>query len=88
LHKKSATSARAAAHSAAHFGKEPVMTARNLLSAHLERQEQAKQLGLLSQTAASWVCGLLLAGVVFFSGSLYVLNPAHSDRRRALGEPD
>jgi uncharacterized membrane protein YgdD (TMEM256/DUF423 family) len=31
------------------------------------------RLGLLSQNTASWVCALLLAGVVFFSGSLYVL---------------
>ncbi len=29
--------------------------------------------GLLSQTAAVWVCALLLAGVVLFSGSLYLL---------------
>lgn len=29
--------------------------------------------GILSQTAASWVCALLLAGIVVFSGSLYLL---------------
>jgi uncharacterized membrane protein YgdD (TMEM256/DUF423 family) len=29
--------------------------------------------GLLSPTAGSWVCGLLLAGIVIFSGSLYAL---------------
>jgi uncharacterized membrane protein YgdD (TMEM256/DUF423 family) len=29
--------------------------------------------GFLSQTQASWVCGLLAAGIVLFSGSLYVL---------------
>jgi uncharacterized membrane protein YgdD (TMEM256/DUF423 family) len=29
--------------------------------------------GYLSQTQSSWVCGLLAAGVVLFSGSLYVL---------------
>lgn len=31
------------------------------------------RLGLLSQHAASWVCALLLAGVLIFSGSLYLL---------------
>jgi uncharacterized membrane protein YgdD (TMEM256/DUF423 family) len=31
------------------------------------------KLGLLSPNAASWVCALLLAGVVIFSGSLYLL---------------
>jgi uncharacterized membrane protein YgdD (TMEM256/DUF423 family) len=29
--------------------------------------------GYLSQTQAAWVCGLLAAGIVLFSGSLYVL---------------
>ena len=29
--------------------------------------------GLTSQAAAGWVCGLLLAGIVIFSGSLYLL---------------
>jgi uncharacterized membrane protein YgdD (TMEM256/DUF423 family) len=29
--------------------------------------------GFLSQSQASWVCGLLAAGIVLFSGSLYVL---------------
>jgi len=29
--------------------------------------------GTLSESAAQWVCGLLLAGVLIFSGSLYVL---------------
>jgi uncharacterized membrane protein YgdD (TMEM256/DUF423 family) len=29
--------------------------------------------GALSESAAAWVCGLLLAGIVIFSGSLYVL---------------
>ena len=29
--------------------------------------------GALSQNAATWVCALLLAGVVIFSGSLYAL---------------
>jgi uncharacterized membrane protein YgdD (TMEM256/DUF423 family) len=29
--------------------------------------------GFLSLTQASWVCGLLAAGIVLFSGSLYVL---------------
>ncbi len=29
--------------------------------------------GILSQAASSWVCALLLAGIVAFCGSLYVL---------------
>ena len=29
--------------------------------------------GAASQAAAGWVCGLLLAGIVVFSGSLYLL---------------
>jgi uncharacterized membrane protein YgdD (TMEM256/DUF423 family) len=29
--------------------------------------------GFLSQTQASWVCGLLAVGILLFSGSLYVL---------------
>jgi uncharacterized membrane protein YgdD (TMEM256/DUF423 family) len=29
--------------------------------------------GFLTQTQSSWVCGLLGAGIVLFSGSLYVL---------------
>ena len=29
--------------------------------------------GTIPQSAAQWVCGLLLAGIVIFSGSLYVL---------------
>jgi uncharacterized membrane protein YgdD (TMEM256/DUF423 family) len=29
--------------------------------------------GTLSESAAQWVCGLLLAGILIFSGSLYVL---------------
>jgi len=29
--------------------------------------------GYLSQTQATWVCSFLLAGIVLFSGSLYVL---------------
>jgi uncharacterized membrane protein YgdD (TMEM256/DUF423 family) len=31
------------------------------------------RLGAVSLTAGSWVCALLLAGVVLFSGSLYLL---------------
>jgi uncharacterized membrane protein YgdD (TMEM256/DUF423 family) len=31
------------------------------------------RLGIVSLTAASWVCALLLTGVVIFSGSLYLL---------------
>ncbi|MGA2736843.1 MAG: DUF423 domain-containing protein [Bryobacteraceae bacterium] len=29
--------------------------------------------GALSESAAAWVCGLLLAGILIFSGSLYAL---------------
>ncbi len=29
--------------------------------------------GALSQSGAQWVCGLLLAGILIFSGSLYAL---------------
>ena len=29
--------------------------------------------GLISESAGSWTCGLLLAGIVLFSGSLYLL---------------
>ena len=31
------------------------------------------RVGALSQSAATWVCALLLAGILLFSGSLYVL---------------
>jgi uncharacterized membrane protein YgdD (TMEM256/DUF423 family) len=31
------------------------------------------RLGIVSTTAGSWVCALLLTGVVIFSGSLYLL---------------
>ena len=31
------------------------------------------RLGAISQSAGAWVCGLLLAGIVLFSGSIYVL---------------
>ena len=31
------------------------------------------KMGLLSQTAGAWVCALLVAGIVIFSGSLYAL---------------
>jgi uncharacterized membrane protein YgdD (TMEM256/DUF423 family) len=31
------------------------------------------KVGLTSQAAAGWVCGLLLAGIAIFSGSLYLL---------------
>jgi len=31
------------------------------------------RVGAISQSAATWVCALLLAGIVLFSGSLYVL---------------
>jgi uncharacterized membrane protein YgdD (TMEM256/DUF423 family) len=31
------------------------------------------RIGALSESKAAWVCGLLLAGVVVFSGSLYAL---------------
>jgi uncharacterized membrane protein YgdD (TMEM256/DUF423 family) len=30
-------------------------------------------LGVVSLTAGSWVCALLLAGIIIFSGSLYLL---------------
>ena len=30
--------------------------------------------GVISQNASTWVCALLLAGIVLFSGSLYVLS--------------
>ena len=30
--------------------------------------------GALTQSAADWVCALLLAGIVLFSGSLYILG--------------
>ncbi len=30
--------------------------------------------GVLTQSAANWVCALLLAGIVLFSGSLYILG--------------
>lgn len=29
--------------------------------------------GVLSESSGAWVCGLLLAGIVLFSGSLYLL---------------
>ena len=29
--------------------------------------------GAISQGASAWICGLLLAGIVLFSGSLYLL---------------
>jgi uncharacterized membrane protein YgdD (TMEM256/DUF423 family) len=29
--------------------------------------------GVTSETSAAWVCGLLLAGIAIFSGSLYLL---------------
>jgi len=29
--------------------------------------------GALTESSANWVCGLLLAGILIFSGSLYVL---------------
>jgi uncharacterized membrane protein YgdD (TMEM256/DUF423 family) len=29
--------------------------------------------GVISQSAGTWVCGFLLAGILLFSGSLYVL---------------
>lgn len=38
--------------------------------------------GVLTQSAANWVCGLLLAGIVLFSGSLYLLGLTGN---RALG---
>ena len=31
------------------------------------------KLGIITESAGAWVCALLLAGVVVFSGSLYVL---------------
>jgi uncharacterized membrane protein YgdD (TMEM256/DUF423 family) len=31
------------------------------------------KLGVISESSGTWVCSLLLAGVVIFSGSLYVL---------------
>jgi len=31
------------------------------------------RLGVIPQSAATWICGLLLAGILLFSGSLYVL---------------
>jgi uncharacterized membrane protein YgdD (TMEM256/DUF423 family) len=31
------------------------------------------RIGVLSQSARTWVCGLLLTGIVLFSGSLYAL---------------
>src|SRR5271165_3090394 len=31
------------------------------------------RVGILPQSAATWVCSLLLAGILLFSGSLYVL---------------
>jgi len=31
------------------------------------------KVGALSENAATWVCGLLLAGILIFSGSLYAL---------------
>jgi uncharacterized membrane protein YgdD (TMEM256/DUF423 family) len=31
------------------------------------------RVGALSQSAATWVCALLLTGILLFSGSLYVL---------------
>jgi uncharacterized membrane protein YgdD (TMEM256/DUF423 family) len=30
--------------------------------------------GALTQSAANWVCALLLAGIILFSGSLYILG--------------
>src|ERR1041384_4798291 len=38
--------------------------------------------GTFSEFATSWVCGLLLAGIVVFSGSLYALA---TTRNRPLG---
>jgi len=38
--------------------------------------------GTFSEFATSWVCGLLLAGIVLFSGSLYLLAVTGN---RALG---
>ncbi len=31
------------------------------------------RVGAISESAGAWVCGLLLTGIVLFSGSLYVL---------------
>ncbi len=31
------------------------------------------RLGAISQSAGTWICSLLLAGILLFSGSLYVL---------------
>jgi uncharacterized membrane protein YgdD (TMEM256/DUF423 family) len=31
------------------------------------------RIGVIGQSGANWVCGLLLAGIVIFSGSLYAL---------------
>lgn len=31
------------------------------------------KLGVITESAGTWICALLLAGVVIFSGSLYVL---------------
>ena len=31
------------------------------------------RIGVISQSAGTWVCGLLLAGILLFSGSLYGL---------------
>ena len=31
------------------------------------------RIGFLTESASTWVCALLLAGIVLFSGSLYVL---------------
>src|SRR6202167_4370919 len=31
------------------------------------------RIGVISQSAGTWVCSLLLAGILLFSGSLYVL---------------
>ena len=40
------------------------------------------RMGVLSEAAGAWVCALLLAGVVIFSGSLYALAMTGS---RAFG---
>jgi uncharacterized membrane protein YgdD (TMEM256/DUF423 family) len=40
------------------------------------------KIGVIGQSGANWVCGLLLAGIVVFSGSLYVLAVTGN---RALG---
>jgi uncharacterized membrane protein YgdD (TMEM256/DUF423 family) len=40
------------------------------------------RVGAISQSAGTWVCGFLLAGIVLFSGSLYVLALTGA---RALG---